>query len=186
MTTKAAAVAKAIRSELKQAHSDTKFSVRSQAHGAVYVSWTDGPATADIDALTSKYMLGHFDGMTDSYDYNNKRNDLPQIRFVICQRDRSETTDEPVVVIDPCEKLHEQDIVTHYGETTVDLREAFENVENPANWKLPILATIAIREVGKTERAIEFFVGGPTTVKLFEGEGYAVLSNAGYYVNIGA
>ena len=31
--------------------------------------WTDGPTTTAVDALTAKYSAGHFDGMTDGYDY---------------------------------------------------------------------------------------------------------------------
>ena len=38
-----------------------------------------------VRAITDKYTKGSFDGMTDSYDYSNRRDDLPQVKYVtIC------------------------------------------------------------------------------------------------------
>lgn len=93
MVAKKTEVAKAVRVELKKAFSGIKFSVRAQAHSAVYVMWTDGPAAADVRNIVSKFELGQFDGMVDSYDFNNKRADVPQCMYVICCRDRSETVE---------------------------------------------------------------------------------------------
>ncbi len=84
-------VAKAVRVELKKSFPGVKFSVRSAS--SVYVQWTDGPAPQDVRNAVAKFELGYFDPMTDSYDYNNISSDVPQTRFVICMRDRSETVE---------------------------------------------------------------------------------------------
>jgi hypothetical protein len=64
--------AKAIRSELKVKFPGIKFSVRSDAGrgSSIDIGWTDGPTDEQVAAVTGKYALGHFDGMTDSYNYD--------------------------------------------------------------------------------------------------------------------
>lgn len=64
--------AKNMRAMLKAAWPKVKFSVRSESFSggnAVRVSWTDGPATKDVDAIANRFSPGWFDGMTDSYQY---------------------------------------------------------------------------------------------------------------------
>lgn len=80
-----AQAAKAIRAELKVAFKGVKFSVTSESYSmgdSVSVSWTNGPSRAEVDAITDKYQEGHFNGMIDSYEYSNKRADIPQVMFV--------------------------------------------------------------------------------------------------------
>lgn len=87
-----AAAAKMIRKELKTAFPTVKFSVTSSSFSMgddVHVSWTDGPTTDQVNAITSKYQYGHFDGMIDLYEYSNKRTDLPQTKYVMTRRDIS-------------------------------------------------------------------------------------------------
>jgi hypothetical protein len=64
--------AKAIRSELKAKFPGVKFSVRSDAGrgSSIDIGWTDGPTAEQVAAITGKYSLGHFDGMTDCYSYD--------------------------------------------------------------------------------------------------------------------
>ena len=50
------------------------------------ISWTNGVTVAMVEAITSKYKLGHFDGMTDSYEYSNRRDDVPQVAYVFLSR----------------------------------------------------------------------------------------------------
>jgi hypothetical protein len=57
-----------LRIELKAAFPGVKFSIRSD-YNSVRIAWTDGPRTAEVEAITSKYSAGSFDGMTDSYNY---------------------------------------------------------------------------------------------------------------------
>ena len=37
---------------------------------------------AQVTEMAKQYQYGHFDGMTDSYEYSNPIDDLPQVRFV--------------------------------------------------------------------------------------------------------
>lgn len=88
-----AAAAKAIRAELKAAFPTVKFSVRSDSFAggdAVRISWTDGPMTKEVDAIVGKYQYGHFDGMQDLYENSNRRNDIPQTKYVQTSRSKSE------------------------------------------------------------------------------------------------
>lgn len=72
-------------------------------------------------------------------------------------------------------------IVTAHGETRGDLREVFDRVCDPEDWKAPIAAYVPHQLVGRVLRAIEFFhadtakaVGiQPVTGKvLVQGNGY--------------
>lgn len=61
--------AKNIRAELKAAFKGVKFSVRCD-HSSINIGWTDGPTPSAVEAITRKYKAGHFDGMTDCYEYS--------------------------------------------------------------------------------------------------------------------
>ena len=91
----AALAAKAIRKELKEKFPGVKFSVRSSNFSmgnSVDVSYDtrahgcpegDGKAPVDkVWAVVGKYQYGHFDGMTDSYEYSNRQDDIPQAKYV--------------------------------------------------------------------------------------------------------
>lgn len=61
--------AKGIRAELKAAFPGIKFSVKTSYFSmgnSIDISWSFGPTTKAVDAITSKYCYGRFDGMTDS------------------------------------------------------------------------------------------------------------------------
>lgn len=59
-----------IRAMLKAAFPATKFSVRTERGvSAIRVGWTDGPTCKRVEAITSRFEAGYFDGMTDSYSY---------------------------------------------------------------------------------------------------------------------
>lgn len=82
-------IGKQVKTELKKAFPNVKFSVTSD-YNSVRVSWTNGVTVAMVDEITSKYKMGHFDGMTDSYEYTNRRHDIPQVSYVFLTRDISE------------------------------------------------------------------------------------------------
>ena len=39
-------------------------------------------ARAEIKAYCDQFQYGHFDGMVDLYEYTNRRDDLPQVKYV--------------------------------------------------------------------------------------------------------
>jgi len=62
-----------IRKELKHKFQSTKFSVTTESFSggtSLDVVWTDGATEEEIDAITSKYEYGCFNGMEDIYEYD--------------------------------------------------------------------------------------------------------------------
>lgn len=87
--------AKAIRKELKRAFPLTKFSVTSSTYSggnSVAVEWVDGPTSEEVGNVAYKYQYGHFNGMEDIYEHTNRRDDLPQVKYVQVRRQVSEET----------------------------------------------------------------------------------------------
>ncbi len=85
MKTTAALAANAIKAELKASFPNVKFSVKSENYSggdAVNIYWTDGPDNEAVNNIVRKYEYGTFDGMTDCYNYTNRRTDIPQTKFV--------------------------------------------------------------------------------------------------------
>ena len=90
--TEHAQCATAIRRDLKAAFPTVTFRVRSDSFSggtSVHIDWIDGPTTNQVDRLISKYDQGHFDGSIDLYEYSNRRDDLPQAKYVQTSRDIS-------------------------------------------------------------------------------------------------
>lgn len=88
----AAGAAQAIRAELKAAYPGIKFSVRSETYSmgsSVHIHWTDGPLSCEVEKIVDKYQMGHFDGMTDMYEYSNHDPNLPQAKYVSTERSYS-------------------------------------------------------------------------------------------------
>lgn len=84
-----AQAASMIRGELKALFPKTKFRIRSSSFSmgdSVDVDWIDGPTTKQVDNVIGKYQYGHFNGMEDIYEYSNSRNDIPQSKYVMSQR----------------------------------------------------------------------------------------------------
>jgi len=95
-----AAAAAAIKAELKALFPETKFSVTSESFSmgdAVRVHWMDGPSGRLVDLVVNKYEYGHFDGMTDMYEYSNRRDDIPQVKYVSTQRVLTVRKLDPIV-----------------------------------------------------------------------------------------
>lgn len=68
----AAQVAKVIKQELKKHWPTVKFSAKSEYYAggnSVHVSWNYGPTSRQVAQIIDKYQHGHFDGMTDMYEY---------------------------------------------------------------------------------------------------------------------
>lgn len=60
---------KNIRAELKATFPGHKFSVTSE-RSSIYIRWELGPSTKEVEAVTDKYSMGHFNGMEDIYEYD--------------------------------------------------------------------------------------------------------------------
>jgi len=94
--TQAANCAGTIKEELKKVFPGVKFSVKSSNFSmgdSVDVSWEDGPTSDLVNDVISKYQYGHFDGMTDMYEYTNRRDDFPQSKYVHGSRQMSKETE---------------------------------------------------------------------------------------------
>jgi hypothetical protein len=66
--------AKNLRIQLKRAFPGVKFRVttsRFSMGNSMRVSWTDGPNADQVGAYANLYSAGSFDGMTDSYNYED-------------------------------------------------------------------------------------------------------------------
>jgi hypothetical protein len=66
----AAETAKKIRKALKTAFPSIKFSVRSSTYSmgsSVSIHYTDGVQSSEVEAITSQFSSGYFDGMQDMY-----------------------------------------------------------------------------------------------------------------------
>jgi hypothetical protein len=91
----AAQVAKLIRAELKKM--GVKGSVRSKNYSggdSVSLDVTDQPpwVIEEIEAFTDKFQYGHFDGMQDLYEYSNRRDDIPQTKFLFVTNNYTKET----------------------------------------------------------------------------------------------
>jgi hypothetical protein len=91
--TKAAQAAAQIREILKKEFPTTKFSVKSDNFSmgdSVNVSWIDGVAPRKVEKLISHYQYGKFNGMEDIYECTNRRDDIPQTKWLSCNREVSD------------------------------------------------------------------------------------------------
>jgi len=129
----AAKTAKAIREELKQVFPEIKFSVKSETYSmgtAVTITYEDGPTREQVYEVVNKYQYGHFNGMNDCYEMTNKRNDIPQVKYVVisCRRMSSGVENEIIeylrLTIPACKNKNRDDFVE---ELNKDMRELIRN-----------------------------------------------------------
>ncbi len=89
--TEAAYTAKIIRAELKDRFPNTKFRVVSDTYSmgdsvdVTYERSATAPDLKEVEAVVKKYQAGHFDGMTDCYEYSN-RTTGPTVKWVSVNR----------------------------------------------------------------------------------------------------
>lgn len=84
-------VAKEIRKALN-VFNGVKFSVTCRRGGdSVTIRYQDGPTSESVNKLVNCFELGHFNGMNDCYEYSNRRDDIPQCRYVFVTREYSDT-----------------------------------------------------------------------------------------------
>lgn len=83
--TKAAKVAKIIKSELKKMGLTVRVKSNNYSGGNsvdVYLENVRPDLMSKIVKKYKKYEMGSFDGMTDCYNYDNVKADLPQVKFL--------------------------------------------------------------------------------------------------------
>lgn len=85
--------AKLIRQEIKKHGLEARVRSESYAGGnAVTVTLYDAaPWTFEaVETFAKQFQQGHFDGMVDIYEYSNRRDDIPQVKYVFVQNDISD------------------------------------------------------------------------------------------------
>lgn len=131
-----AAAASAIKAELTAAFPGVKFSVKSDSFSggnSVHIDWTDGPAVADVQNISSKYQYGHFNGMEDIYENTNDRDDIPQAKYVSEHRHQSET----IINLLPAftALFHPDNLNDWHNNPTQILHRIFYKTSFPANYE---------------------------------------------------
>lgn len=102
-----AQASKLIRQDLKQHFPNIKFKVRSENYSmgdSITVEYCNGVPASEVENVINKYEYGHFDGMTDMYEYSN-RQDFPQTKYLFVNREVSDENKEKV----------RQEIMKDYG-----------------------------------------------------------------------
>ena len=87
-----ALAAKMIRQTLARVFPGVSFTATSKSYSggnSVSVKWTDGPTESMVSTVVARFQMGSFDGMQDLYEYTNRRDDLPQVRWVHTSRSYS-------------------------------------------------------------------------------------------------
>lgn len=95
MKTESAKTSQAIKSELKKAFPNVKFSVTSSnfaGGNSVSISYNDSILRSKVEEITDKYQYGSFDGMNDIYNNDNKNNSIPQAKYVTVSRNMTNET----------------------------------------------------------------------------------------------
>ena len=90
-----AAAAKAVRAFMKkQGIKGTVKAARGAGTSSIRVSLTNGTPTdtATVTEFAKQYQYGHFDGMYDSYEFSNCREELPQVKYVFVEADFDKET----------------------------------------------------------------------------------------------
>lgn len=89
--------AKLIRAELKTNFPKIKFRVSSRSYAggnSIDINWDNGILTEHVKKIVNKYQYGHFDGMYDLYEMSNCREDIPQVKYVFCNRNITNDIEE--------------------------------------------------------------------------------------------
>ena len=76
--------AKLLRAALKNSFPSTKFSVRTHTYAggaSINVSYTDGAAYDEVEAVAQKFAGASFDGMRDLMEYHTAQFDGQDVRF---------------------------------------------------------------------------------------------------------
>ena len=96
--TQAAQAAAQIRKQLKKHGVPAKVTSSNYSMGSsVTVKLLNDPLPATVKLVTefaNQYQQGHFDGMQDLYEYSNRREDIPQAKYVFVNAEYTAETRE--------------------------------------------------------------------------------------------
>ena len=87
--TQVAQASQQIKKILKKEFPKTKFSVKSTNYSmgdSIDISWIDGVAERKVEKLISHFQYGKFNGMDDIYENTNRREGIPQTKYLFCNR----------------------------------------------------------------------------------------------------
>ncbi len=73
-----------IRAAVAKAFPGVKFSIRTKygsCYSATFVSWTDGPTTAEVERITDAFSSKTFDGSDDSTHYHSHDIDGMKVQY---------------------------------------------------------------------------------------------------------
>lgn len=62
----------------------------------VYVTDLEPSIAKPLNDYVRGFQYGHFDGMTDCYDYSNRRDDIPQVKFAFFNNEMSDKMRETI------------------------------------------------------------------------------------------
>lgn len=88
MKSEHAQAAAMIRAEMKKMGINGKVRSESYSGGTsirIAVENLSPVKAQKLEEFASQFQYGHFDGMTDMYEYSNSRKDLPQVKFVFVE-----------------------------------------------------------------------------------------------------
>ena len=94
-----AATAAAIRAELKKLGVKAKVKSESFAGGnavGIYLEDVHPEIANSIQTVARKHQYGEFDGMTDCYNYTNRDDSIPQVKYVNVSNKPSEKLSESI------------------------------------------------------------------------------------------
>lgn len=81
----------------------------------------------EIEKYCDQFQRGHFDGMTDLYEYSNRRDDIPQTKYMFCEYSYS----------DDIKQAAYEWIKEHFA-TEEEIQEAPDRFDDPRNNNLRI------------------------------------------------
>jgi len=88
-----------IRKELKATFKGVKFSVTSSSYSngnSIHIEWIDGPTSLEVKKISDKYEMGSFDGSDDCYHYDNRNDNIPQVKYVQERREMSQEASDKI------------------------------------------------------------------------------------------
>ncbi len=90
-----------LRKELKHRFPKTKFKVLTESYSggsSLNVFWIDGEKEDTIKPIVNKYVYGHFDGMTDMYEYDKDSTDeFGEVKYGFTSRSYSKHSLEDAI-----------------------------------------------------------------------------------------